>query len=121
MFGTNFASVYFYFRICHRSFEYKIDLFAAKLFRNFKLVLIHTFFIGNAFREWFTIESDSILIGAESLQLPAGRYTDFRPFPGIASVGTKEVPFNHIVASVTGEILPFRLWKVLSSQGSCQR
>ena len=121
MFGTHFASIHFYFRVCHRSFEYKIDLFAAKLFRNFKFVLIHPFFIGNAFRKWLSIESDSILISAEALQFPTGRYADFRPFAGIASVGTKEVPFNHIVASVTGEILPFRLWKVLSSQGSCQR
>ena len=28
MFGTHFASIHFYFRVCHRSFEYKIDLFA---------------------------------------------------------------------------------------------
>ena len=39
----------------------------------------------------------------------------------IASVSTEEVPFYHIITSVTGKVLPFRLRKGLSSQSSCQR
>ena len=121
MFRADFASVHFHFRICHGSFEDKIHLLSAKLLGNFKLILIHSFFVGDSFGKCFTVKGDSILISAKALQFPTGRNANLRPLAGIASIGTEEVPFYHVVASVTGKILPFRLRKILSSQGSCQR
>ena len=71
MFRADFTPVYFNFGICHRSFEYQIYLLPAELLGDLKLVLIHSFFIGDTFGEGFAIEGDSILIGAKALQLPA--------------------------------------------------
>ena len=71
MFRADFTPVYLNFGICHRSFEYQTYLLSAELFGDLKLVLIHSFFIGDTFGEGFAIEGDSILIGAKALQLPA--------------------------------------------------
>ena len=116
MFRSDLSPVHFHFRICHGSFKDKIHLLSAKLFGNFKFVLIHALLVGDPFGKSFTVKGDSVLISTKALQFPTGRNANLRPFAGVASVGTEEVPFYHVIASAAGKVLPFRLRKILSSQ-----
>ena len=70
-----------------------------------KRCLVQSFLVGNALWGGFPIESHTILIGAETLQFPARRHTDLRPFPAVAPVGALEIPLHHIVTAVTAQIL----------------
>ena len=101
MHGASFTTIYLYLRISHRAFKYQLYLFTIPFGRQLKFIFIQTLFISYSFRKSLTIEFHTILISTESLQLPTRRYSDFRPFSGIITTGTHEIPLYHIITATS--------------------
>ncbi len=101
MHGAGFTTVYLYLRISHRGFKDQFYLFTIPFGRQLELVFIQALFIGSSFGKSLTIEFHTILISTESLQFPARRYSDLRPFSRVIATGTHEIPLHHIITTTS--------------------
>ena len=91
--------------LCKYSLEHQLYLSPLPFCRQRKLSFILSCFIGNTLWCGFTIEAHAVLVGPEALKFPTRRHSYLGPFPTIATIGAEEVPWHHIVATMTTQIL----------------
>ena len=65
------ATIYFDMNLSKGSFKHQLNLSALPLLGQRELRLVKTLLVGNTLRRRFTIETHTVLIGAETLQFPA--------------------------------------------------
>ena len=102
--GAGLTTVDGHLGVGHDGFEDNLRLPVAPRFGQRELVFVQSFLVGDTRRILDTVEPHAILVGAEALKFPARRYADGSPTARILSVGTVELPPNHVVTAVAGEI-----------------
>ena len=103
------TTVYLHANLGEGSLEDQLNLPALPLLRQRKLRLVATRLVGNALGRGLAVEAHAVLVGAEALQFPARGHSYLGPLAAVVSVGTIEVPFYHVVASVSAEVLSLSL------------
>ena len=91
-----------YFGVRHRAFEHNEHPLLFPLGFYLELVFVESFFVA-------LILLLSVVVGAESFQLPVGRHGNFCPLSAVSSAGAVEIPIYGVVFVRAGEELGFGL------------